>query len=228
MILEWVAKLAIAALWEILDPVILQVRPLFSVLIKDFGRTSQQSFDEYDTYQDEYNNQWQNQHQRTGTPNEFEHERRPSPFYNNPSTVPTRARTQPGTDFQQQHTGFNRDPLRQPVLPPHTRVPIHTGITHHPVLVRDQFYRPQFQPSQFPEYPNGYQAPFAPAPFVGHPGMQHVAPNARRHEDTMRNLRSPLLEEFRSAKNKKFELKVRLFRIILMAGYPWAYCGVQW
>lgn len=185
------------------------------MLTIDFGRTSQQSYDEYDTYQDEYSNQWQNQHQRTGTPSEFEYERRPSPFYNNTTSLPQRAHTQPGTDFQQPHVGYPRDPMRQPVLPAHTRVnTLHTGhpaaIAHHPVLVRDQFYRPQFQPSQFPEYSNGYQAPFAPTPFVGHPGMQHVASNARRHEDTMRNLRSPLLEEFRSAKNKKFELKVLL------------------
>lgn len=116
--------------------------------------------------------------------------------------------------------------MRQPVLPAHARVnPLHTG---HPVLVRDQFYRPQFPPSQFAEYPNGYQAPFAPAPFVGHPGMQHVAPTARRHEDTMRNLRSPLLEEFRSAKNKKFELKVHEFQMALTLGYPRTYCRIQW
>jgi hypothetical protein len=102
--------------------------------------------------------------------------------------------------------------LRQTVLSPHARItPVHAGhptpITH-PIMVREQFFRPQFQSQGFPEYANGYQAPFPAAPFVTHPGVQHMNPNVRRHEDTLRNLRSPLLEEFRSAKNRKFELKV--------------------
>ena len=80
------------------------------------------------------------------------------------------------------------------------------------MIVRDQFYRPQFQTQQFPEYTNGYQVPYPPGQFVGHPGVQqHMNPNVRRHDDNLRNLRSPLLEEFRSAKTRKFELKVPFF-----------------
>jgi hypothetical protein len=187
-------------------------------LTLDFGRTNQQSFDEYDAYTDaEYTSQWPNHNQRTATPNDFDHERRSSSFYNNNAAPPARTHLQQhSTDFNQPHGVYGREPMRQPVLPQHTRVvsPLHGGhpapIAHHPILVRDQFYRPQFQPQQFPEYTNGYQAPFAPAPFVAHPGMQHLNQNVRRHEDSLRNLRSPLLEDFRSAKNKKFELKVSL------------------
>jgi hypothetical protein len=188
------------------------------LLIIDFGRPNQQVFDEYDNYTDvEYTSQWSNQNQRTVTPNEFEHERRPSPFYNTAAAAPTRAHIQQhSTDFHQPHGVYSREPMRQPVIPQHTRVvsPLHAGhpapIAHHPILVRDQYYRPQFQAQQFPEYTNGYQPPFAGAPFVAHPGMQHLNQNVRRHEDSLRNLRSPLLEDFRSAKNKKFELKVNL------------------
>ena len=181
----------------------------------DFNRPNPQTFDEYDTYQDTgYDNHWQNQYQRTGTPNEFEHERRPSPFYASsaPSHVPTRTHIpQPTSEYQTPHM-YPREALRQPVLPSQQRVnPLHPGhptaIAHHPILVREPFYRPQFQPAQFAEYTNGFQAPFA-SPFVTHPGVQHINPNIRRHDDTLRNLRSPLLEEFRTAKNKKYELKV--------------------
>jgi hypothetical protein len=136
-------------------------------------------------------------------------------------------------DFQVTHVGYTRDPLRQQPIQAristmHGGHPGHPGaISHHPILVREQFYRPQFQPAQFPpEYTNGFQAPFAAAPFVAHPGMQQVNPNVRRHEDSLRNLRSPLLEEFRSAKTKKFELKVHPPMMKLTSGYFWPYCRV--
>jgi hypothetical protein len=186
-----------------------QVRPPNPFANLDYGRSSQ-TFDEYDTYQDEHNGQWQNQYQRTGTPNEFEHERRPSPFYNAPAQTRAHVANQQN-EYQPAHAAYQRETLRQ--QPVQARIhPVHVthpaAITHQPILVRDQFYRPQFQPAQFTEYTNGYQAPFAAAPFVAHPAIQQVAPNVRRHDDSLRNLRSPLLEEFRSAKNKKFELKV--------------------
>jgi hypothetical protein len=191
---------------------------IFSFLtILDLRRPSSQAFDEYDAYQDvDYNTFPQNQHQRT----EFDNERRPSPFYNHPAPVPTRPHIPPPTtEYQQPHL-YNRDPVRQPILPP-ARVnpvpPSHPAPgTHHPMIVRDQFYRTQFQPQQFPEYTNGYQAQFTPAQYVGHPGVQqHMNPNVRRHEDNLRNVRSPLLEEFRGAKNRKFELKVFFSQISL-------------
>jgi hypothetical protein len=185
----------------------------FTAKIIDFRRPSPQVFDEYNTFQEvDYSNQWQNQHQRISAPSD-DTERHPSPFYNNSAPVSTRPQVPISPNEFQQTPGYSREPPRQPVVPPHSRVnPIIAShpatISHHPVVVRDQLYRPQFQPSQFPEYANGYQAPFIPGTFVGHPGVQHMNPNVRRHDDTLRNLRSPLLEEFRSSKNKKFELKV--------------------
>jgi hypothetical protein len=180
-----------------------------SVADIDYGRSSQ-TYDDYDTHQDDHNSQWQNQYQRTGTPNEFEHDRRPSPFFNAPAQTRTHISHQ-STDYPLAQTGYPRDPLRQPVQA-RAITPIHgahpAAVTHHPVLLREPYYRPQFQPAQFTEYTNGYQAPFVAAPFVAHPGIQQVSANVRRHEDSLRNLRSPLLEEFRSAKTKKFELKV--------------------
>jgi hypothetical protein len=190
----------------------------------DFNRPHSQPFDDYESYQDaEYGNHWQNQYQRTGTPNEFEHERRPSPFYNNSHAPPVQSRSQLSqipNEYQQQQM-YTREPLRQQPIQQQPQVPtaharvntIHTthppaAVGHHQILVRDPFYRPQFQPSQYPEYQNGYQPQFAAPTFVGHPAVQHVGSNARRHEDNLRNLRSPMLEEFRSAKNKKYELKV--------------------
>jgi mRNA-binding protein PUF3 len=180
----------------------------------DFRRPSPQAFEEFGAYQEPDYNHWQNQQQRTGTPNEYDGERHPSPFYNNAAPVGARLPISQSSSEYQQPQLYNRDTTRQAVLPPTRINSVHAGhpapVVHHPVIVRDQFYRPQFQPQQFPEYANGYQAPYAAAPYVGHAGVQHMNPNARRHEDNLRNLRSPLLEEFRSAKNKKFELKVFL------------------
>ena len=182
-----------------------------SLTILDFRRPSPQTFDEYASYVD-YNTFQQNQHQR----NEFDHDRRPSPFHTTTAPVPSRPHIPPPVNEYSQTHVYNRDLPRQPVMPPPIRVnPLHPNhaapVAHHPMIVRDQFYRPQFQPQQFPEYANGYQAPFNQAQFVGHPAVQqHMNPNMRRHDDNLRNLRSPLLEEFRSAKNKKFELQVLL------------------
>lgn len=204
------------------------VSSVLSLIILDFNRPHSQPFDDYESYQDaEYGNHWQNQYQRTGTPNDFEHERRPSPFYNNAAHAPpaqSRSHLSQAQNEYQQPQIYNREPLRQqPIqqhqIPPsaHARInPIHAShppaaVAPHPILVREQFYRPQFQPSQFPEYQNGYQPQFAAPTFVAHSGVQHVAPNTRRHEDNLRNLRSPMLEEFRTAKNKKYELKVTIF-----------------
>lgn len=107
--------------------------------------------------------------------------------------------------------------MRQPIHAlAQTRIsPVHVPhpgpLQHHPVIVRDQFYRPQFQTQQFPEFTNGFQPPYSPTTtFMGLPAIQQMNPNVRRHEDAIRNMRSPLLEEFRAAKNKKFELKVHL------------------
>ena len=189
----------------------------------EYRRPSPQTFDEYDTLQDEYNNQWQNPSQRTISPNEFDNERRPSPFYNTAAQVPQQRPQiqQPTSDFQNIPV-YNRDPMRQPIhaSPPTRMNPVHIAhpgpLQHHPVIVRDQFYRPQFQTQQFPEFTNGFQPPYSPTtPFIGHLAMQHMAPPVRRHEDTIRNMRSPLLEEFRSAKNKKFELKVHILKALL-------------
>ena len=175
-------------------------------------------------YQEEYNQQaWQNQY-RTGTPNEFDHDRRPSPFYNQPPPAPPVRNhiTQHTTEYPLAQTAFSREPMRQQVFPQHARggpIPAPAApVVHHPVLMRDQYYRPQYSPTQFShEYTNGFQPPFAAAaPFGVHPGMQHMPPNARRHEDSLRNLRSPLLEDFRSAKNKHHELKVYYARFRLM------------
>jgi hypothetical protein len=182
----------------------------------EFRRPSPQTYDELDSYQDEYNNHWQNPPQRTVS-SEFETERRPSPFYNTGAQVQQRPQAQQQANEFQNPPVYNRDPVRPQqvhTLPQSRMNPVHVThpgqLQHHPVLVRDQFYRPQFQTQQFPEFTNGFQPPYSPtAPFIGHPAtMQHMNPNVRRHEDTIRNLRSPLLEEFRAAKNKKFELKV--------------------
>jgi Pumilio-family RNA binding repeat len=193
----------------------------------DYSRQSHHSYDHAETYQEvEYTPQWQNQFPRAGTPNEYDLDRRPSPFYNAQSVPPPSSRT-PVPQSQDyslppQQT-FPRDPMRQPVhnarvaslhgVPP---APAPTAI--HPIVMRDQYFRPQFPPQQFTEYANGYQPPFATPTFVGHPAIQHMPPNVRRHEDSLRNLRSPLLEEFRTSKNKKFELKDILGHIVEFSG----------
>jgi hypothetical protein len=175
----------------------------------EFDRRS--SYDEYDGYQDlDYANQWQNQYQRSGTPNEFETDRRPSPLYNNTVLPQTRTGVPITNDYQQNQ--IYRDQIRQqPPVVSHARVsPIHAAHPAAvPVVVREHFYRPQYPPSQFPEYANGYQAQFPATAYVGHtPVQQHMTPHVRRHDDSLRNLRSPLLEEFRGSKTKKYELKV--------------------
>ena len=190
----------------------------FTSLTTAGNRSVAQPYDDYDLPQEVDYNHWQNQYQRTGTPNEYEQERRPSPFYNAtvPNAPPRTHVTHPSSEYQPSQA-FTREPQRQPAMPPPVaRVnPMHPGYPSaqpHPIVVREQsFYRPQFQPSQFPEYANGYPAPFPPASFVGHPNLAQMNPTIRRHEDSIRNLRSPLLEEFRTAKNRRFELKVSLY-----------------
>lgn len=157
---------------------------------------------------------------------EFQRRGLASPYYPSGSTPPppgdfrsssrgASARTPPSGQ-----PGLNHEKLRQRLLVTQQQMQS-PHLSQGQIMMRDQLYRNQQFPVSGPYEYSGYQNLRMHIPnYPGSPISPLVAPThpARRNED-IGNLRSALLEEFRSnsKSNKRYELKVsyqpqRLFR----------------
>jgi mRNA-binding protein PUF3 len=109
---------------------------------------------------------------------------------------------------------LNHEKLRQRLLVTQQQQQQNPHLTQNQIMLRDPLYRGpyQVQPPYDYNYNGGLRLPIAPYP--GSPISQLVPPThpaARRtHDDFGHNMRSQLLEEFRSnsKSNKRYELKV--------------------